>query len=79
MTRSGGQYVAPMEYEFCRVCGQANPLDRPACVMCGRTSWRPVAAGGPSLMGAMDRVDDAVGRARGARETAADLRTRRSA
>lgn len=78
-SRFARQYGAPMEYEFCRVCGQSNPLDRPACAMCGRASWRPLAAGGPGLLGAMNRIEEAVGRVRGGRETGADLRTRRSA
>jgi hypothetical protein len=68
-----------MEFDFCRVCGQTNPLERPACAMCGRVSWRPVAAGSSGLVGAMERVELAVGRARGMRETAESLRTRRSA
>ena len=73
------QYVRPMEYEFCRICGQTNPLDRPACAMCGRASWRPLATGSAGLLGAMNRVDAAVGRARGVRETSESLQTRRSA
>ena len=73
-------HVASMEYDFCRVCGQTNPLDRPACAMCGRASWRPVAAGTSGLLGAMERVDEAVDRARAVRDTVlAPLRNRRSA
>jgi hypothetical protein len=75
----GRHHGAPMEFDFCRVCGQTNPLERPACAMCGRISWRPVAASGSGLVGAMERVELAVGRARGVRETAESLRTRRSA
>ncbi len=71
--------VATMEFEFCRVCGQTNPLDQPACALCGRTSWRSLAGGTTGLLDAMNRVEEAVGRARGVRDTATDLRTRRSA
>jgi hypothetical protein len=38
-----------------------------------------MAAGGTGLIGAMERVEHAVGRVRGMRETAESLQTRRSA